>query len=230
MAWLRLRHVLLTVVLFGYEPVFAQSMSSDSAQFQARIDEVARGLASQPRLKKVSDQKRQQLAEFVVGNMLFALLHETGHALVTEMELPVLGRDEDAADAFAVVMLLKVGSAMSHRVVVEAAKAWFLTDLRDKKEGDKPELYDSHGLSEQRAYHCLLNGRFQQGRMYHLNVPIVDHEGWYTSAIDRRSIIRLLYGIEARKVLEIGVGRGETAMTVLQNNEYIEELFRSMLK
>src|SRR5262249_35713434 len=131
MTWLRLRHVLLAVLLFGCEPVLAQSASSGSAQFQVRIDEVARGLASQPRFKKISDQKRQQLAEFVAGNMLFALLHETGHALVTEMELPVLGRDEDAADAFAVVMLLKVGTTMSHRVVVEAAKAWFLTDRRD---------------------------------------------------------------------------------------------------
>jgi len=156
----RLTLALVIVLLFGWEPVLAQSASSDSAQFQARIDEIARGLTGHPRLKNVSDQKRQQLAEFVVGNMLFVLLHETGHALVTEMELPVLGRDEDAADAFAVVMLLKVGTAMSHRVVVEAAKAWFLTDLRDKKEGDKPELYDSHGLSEQRAYQivCLMVG------------------------------------------------------------------------
>ena len=60
-------------------------------------------------------------------------------------------------------------------------------------------------------------------KVYHLNVPIVDHEGRYTSAIDRRSIVRLLYGIDARRVVEIGVSRGETALTVLQNNEYIEE-------
>jgi hypothetical protein len=33
----------------------------------------------------------------------------------------------------------------------------------------------------------------------------------------------LLYGIDARRVVEIGVSRGETALTVLQNNEYIEE-------
>ncbi len=156
----RLTLALVIVLLFGWEPVLAQSASSGSAQFQAQIDEVARGLAGHPRLKNVSDQKRQQLAEFVVGNMLFVLLHETGHALVTEMELPVLGRDEDAADAFAVVTMLKVGTAMSHRVLVEAAKAWFLTDLRDKKEGDKPELYDAHGLNEQRAYQivCLMVG------------------------------------------------------------------------
>jgi hypothetical protein len=35
--------------------------------------------------------------EFVAGNMLFVLLHELGHAAITEMGLPVLGRMEDAA-------------------------------------------------------------------------------------------------------------------------------------
>jgi len=71
----RLTLALIIFLLFGWEPVLAQSASSDSAQFQARIDEVARGLAGHPRLKNVSDQKRQQLAEFVVGNMLFVLMH-----------------------------------------------------------------------------------------------------------------------------------------------------------
>jgi hypothetical protein len=31
-------------------------------------------------------------------------------------------------------------------------------------------------------------------KVYHLNVPIVDHEGWYTSAIDRRSIVGCCMG------------------------------------
>jgi hypothetical protein len=155
MGWLRLRYVLLTVLLFGSEPVLAQPAPSGSEQFQARIDEAARALASHPRLKGVSDQKRQQLTEFVAGNMLFVLLHETSHALVNEMELPVLGREEDAADAFATVTMLKVGTTFSHRVLVEAAKGWFLSDLRARKEKDKPEYYDSHGLDEQRAYQIV---------------------------------------------------------------------------
>jgi hypothetical protein len=37
--------------------------------------------------------------------MLFVLLHETAHALVSEMGLPVLGREEDAADAYATVTM-----------------------------------------------------------------------------------------------------------------------------
>jgi len=57
--------------------------------------------------------------------MLFVLLHETAHALVSEMGLPVLGREEDAADAYATVTMLKLGTSFSNRVLVEAAKAGF---------------------------------------------------------------------------------------------------------
>ena len=90
---------------------------------QAAIREVARVLQNNPRLKKVSQQKRESLVEFVMGNMLFVLLHELGHATVQELRIPVLGREEDAADDFAILRLLKARSDMPHRVLVEAARA-----------------------------------------------------------------------------------------------------------
>src|SRR5262249_16016194 len=160
MAWLRLRHVLLTVLLVGWEPVLAQPAPSQAAQYQARIDEAARMLASHPSLKNVPPQKRQQLVEFVGGNVSFALLHEMAHALVHEMDLPVLGMEEDAADTFAILTMLKLGSSLSHPMLLEAAKAWFLTDKRDKREGTQPDAWDAHGMDEQRAYHivCLMVG------------------------------------------------------------------------
>src|SRR5262247_1652028 len=83
MAWL-LRCVLLAVLVLGWEPVLAQSAPSESVQFQARIEEAAKALASYPPLKNVSGQKRQQLTEFVVANTLFAFVHEIGHAVIHE--------------------------------------------------------------------------------------------------------------------------------------------------
>jgi hypothetical protein len=41
---------------------------------------------------------------------------------------PVLGREEDAADGFASVIGLKMGTAMSQGVLIEAAKGWFYSD------------------------------------------------------------------------------------------------------
>ena len=38
---------------------------------------------------------------FVLANMKFTLCHEISHALIDELEVPVLGREEDVADALA---------------------------------------------------------------------------------------------------------------------------------
>ena len=60
------------------------------------------------------------------------LLHEIGHALITEMGLPVLRREEDPADAHASVAMLWMKNEFSDRVLAEAAKGWFYGDRRDR--------------------------------------------------------------------------------------------------
>jgi hypothetical protein len=107
-----------------------------------------------------TEQKRKDMVDFVAGNVLFVLLHEMAHVHVTEMGLPVLGREEDAADAYATITMLKMGSEFSHDVLVQAAKGWFLSAERDEKSGRAPLFYDEHGLDRQRAYQivCLMVG------------------------------------------------------------------------
>jgi hypothetical protein len=138
----------------------SQSLQAQSEQLQGKIAEVARALQSNPRLKKMSQQQRENLVQFITGNMLFVLLHELGHTAVDEFGLYVLGREEDAADSFAVVRLLGLGSAFSHRMLVEAAKGWFYSDRRDRRDGEPLVFYDEHGLDRQRAYQiiCLMVG------------------------------------------------------------------------
>src|SRR5262249_16159247 len=76
------------------------------------------------------------------------------------MGLPVLGREEDAADSFATVALLNMGSEFSYGVLVQAAKGWFLSAERDQRKGSALAFYDEHGLDKQRAYQivCLMVG------------------------------------------------------------------------
>ena len=102
----------------------------------------------------------QAVTEFVVGNMLFVMMHETAHTAITQMGLPVLGRMEDAADTFATLRLIRIGSDFSHRVLTEAAEGWFMADRRDRTSGDKVAFYDEHHLNQQRAYQivCLMVG------------------------------------------------------------------------
>jgi hypothetical protein len=117
-------------------PVFAQPTASEAEKFQARIDASALALGTHPRFKNHAPQHHQRLAEFVAGNMLFVMLHEMAHAAVNEMGLPVLGKAEDAADAFAATRLIKIESGVSDRVLTDASQGWFMADRRDKKEGN----------------------------------------------------------------------------------------------
>jgi hypothetical protein len=50
------------------------------------------------------------------------LLHELGHVIIDEMKLPVLGREEDAADTFAALTMLEIGTSFSQRVLMDASE------------------------------------------------------------------------------------------------------------
>jgi hypothetical protein len=142
-------------------PLFAQPQPSAPTAFEARVAETVRELVeTNPRLKRFPPPKRKALVEFVIGNMLFVSAHELGHGVLAELELPNLGHDEDAADNFAILTALKVGDSFSDRVLIDAAKGWYLADVRDKATGEKPEYYDAHAMNLQRAYQivCMMVG------------------------------------------------------------------------
>ncbi|NEO87765.1 MAG: DUF4344 domain-containing metallopeptidase [Spirulina sp. SIO3F2] len=94
----------------------------------------------------------------VIDAALFTFFHELGHALVDQYELPITGKEEDAVDDFATVLLIDVYED-------EAA---FLSGLW-QFEGDAIEEQDhlddlpfwgEHSLSSQRFYNtaCLIYG------------------------------------------------------------------------
>jgi transcriptional regulator with XRE-family HTH domain len=127
---------------------------------RAKMTNGVQEMSTDPRLKGLTQAQQMDMIEFVVGNMLFVGFHELGHAVIHELGLPVLGREEDAADSFATIALINIGTDFSNQVLVQAARGWFLMDRRDRKEGDKLEFYDEHGLDQQRAYEivCLMVG------------------------------------------------------------------------
>ena len=134
-------------------PAFAQSSPADV--LEARIEAAASAFKQEKHLSHRSDEQRRAITRFIAGNMLFVLLHEVGHTLITEMGLPVLGREEDAADAFASIAMLGMNHAFPERVLTEAARGWFLSDRRDRTENAPLAYYDEHSLSRQRAYQIV---------------------------------------------------------------------------
>jgi hypothetical protein len=146
--------VTVAALIVNAPPAIAQA---PQAQFTvaAGIEEAVKALDSVPHLRNLSPEEKKHLVEFVIGNTLFVMTHELGHGVINEMNLPVLGREEDAADSFATFTMLKIGSAYSERVLIEAGIGQVLSSKEDKKEGNALAFYDEHGLDLQRAYNIV---------------------------------------------------------------------------
>lgn len=144
---------------FGISVAVAQPAPERSV-LEGRIGPAAEMLKADPRLADLSESKRRDAVQFLVGNLVFVMMHEIGHVLISEMGLPVLSREEDAADTFAAVSMIWMRNAFSERVLAEAAKGWFYSDRRDRQRNVPVVYYDEHSLDRQRAYQivCLMVG------------------------------------------------------------------------
>ena len=94
----------------------------------------------------------EELGERVGAVNSFILEHEFGHALIANYDLPVLGKEEDAADSIATVLLLKATEGAGYA----AAAAAFWADFSGRQEPPAIADYaDNHSLDLQRAFDIL---------------------------------------------------------------------------
>ena len=100
---------------------------------------------------------------FAMHDAAFTMYHEVGHLLVGELELPVLGKEEDAVDAWATIWLLEFDEAAdSHDALINAADGWYYNAVESTGSGvDDFSYYSDHSLDIQRAYAmvCLMVGK-----------------------------------------------------------------------
>jgi len=107
---------------------------------------------------------RSDSARFVAVNAEFTLAHEMGHLLIAELDLPLLGREEDAADQLGFISLfLSAGrqrDADFYAKLLDIADYWRLEWQRAKPEHEEVYAWASHGLDAQRFYNlaCLIYG------------------------------------------------------------------------
>jgi Putative metallopeptidase len=126
---------------------------------------LAAGVASGP-ADAAADRggHEEEVQIFVLGNTIFTLYHELGHALVHLLDLPVLGREEDAVDNLATVLMLpRHPDPLMDRLVMAAADGWYMSGTL--QEEDEPAWWDEHALDLQR-YHtlvCLIYGSDPEG-------------------------------------------------------------------
>ena len=99
----------------------------------------------------------------LVGQMLFAFAHEFGHLVFDVYEIPVFGREEDAADNFATFLMLQ-SRGDGPRLIMGAAWSYhtYISDWRQKPKATLPlaAFSSNHGQPEERFYNmqCIAYG------------------------------------------------------------------------
>ncbi len=96
-----------------------------------------------------------QLGQAVIGATLFGFYHELGHALIHQLKLPTMGREEDSADQIATLLLMEAGDDGVGMALSGAY--WF--NLQSKS-GNETPFWDEHAFDLQRYYNilCLIYG------------------------------------------------------------------------
>jgi hypothetical protein len=95
----------------------------------------------------------------LMGQLFFALMHETGHAMFDIFDAPIWGHQENAADQFSTYILLHFGGGQAHRLVKGAAYAYHgvIQQLKDHPEVQRPmaAFSSDHGQPEERFYNLV---------------------------------------------------------------------------
>lgn len=100
---------------------------------------------------------------FALHDAAFTIYHEIGHLLVGELGLPVLGKEEDAVDAWATIWMLEFDEDEdSYDALIDAADGWYFNAVKSTGSGIDDLSYSSdHSLDIQRAYAmvCFMVGK-----------------------------------------------------------------------
>jgi hypothetical protein len=105
-------------------------------------------------IKSASNSAKFNLTpeQAVIGPFMFIVLHETAHAVFSVLAVPILGREEDAADQVAAYAATQLGGDFAERMLRAAA---FMYDSDSARKPGEDDFADVHGLDRQRFYNVL---------------------------------------------------------------------------
>jgi hypothetical protein len=135
--------------------------------------------------------------EALAGMTADVFLHETGHAIFDMLEIPFLGREEDAADEVSAYLLLQRAKDDSRRLILGVA---YLGSKEAQEEMVKaaqtPNFADIHELPVQRYFNVLC---MAYGKDPNLFADAVTH--WHLPELRAKDChyeyLRFQYGFEA---------------------------------
>ena len=93
----------------------------------------------------------------IVGGFVSTMLHETGHALFDLFDIPLFGREEDAADAIGAYVSLQFGPTTARRILTGTAFVWRASEITRQNRGNRrfEDYSDEHGTDAQRFYNTV---------------------------------------------------------------------------
>ena len=108
-----------------------------------------------------------------LGQFIYVVAHEMGHALFDSLNVPLLGRPEDAADEFSTYMMLSFGKQDARRLIHGAAYGYKDYVRNPKVTVPLQAFSDAHGAPMQRFYNllCIAYGADQEAFS-----DLVDHQ------------------------------------------------------
>jgi len=114
---------------------------------------------SMPEEMKEVESSTNTMKDVVCGQLFFAVAHELGHAMFDIFDVPVFGRQEDAADEFATYIMLQFGGEQALGLIDGAAYGYhaYIKDLKDKPQVTLPlaAFSSDHGAPEERYFNLI---------------------------------------------------------------------------
>jgi hypothetical protein len=94
-------------------------------------------------------------SDAVIGQFVYTVSHELGHALFDVLDIPILGQPEDAADQFAAYMMLQLDRDQAHRLLAGAAYSYNSYIRNQQVTVPLIAFSDAHSAPMQRFYNLL---------------------------------------------------------------------------
>jgi hypothetical protein len=93
--------------------------------------------------------------DVIAGPLVDVFMHEAGHAIFDMFHVPVLGREEDAADQFSAYVMLQFDRERSRRLILGSAYQ-YTTEMRNPQITlALSKFANEHGIPAQRFYNVL---------------------------------------------------------------------------
>lgn len=111
-----------------------------------------------------TEEEQEEAGASVASATMFTFFHEMGHALIHIYDLPITGREEDAVDQLATLILLQ-GGEDGENAAIDGANSFVGSE---EEEMDDLAFWDEHSLDDQRFYNivCWIYGKDPEGYQY----------------------------------------------------------------